>query len=73
MGIKSKEISILLSDLSPINFLYYGAPTEIMDSIISDLLTVSLGMVEQAKTNSLPLPALYAVDHEIDRWGKKIE
>jgi hypothetical protein len=63
----------LLSDLSPINFLYYGAPTEIMDSIISDLLTVSLGMVEQAKTNSLPLPALYAVDHEIDRWGKKIE
>ncbi|MCC5815041.1 MAG: hypothetical protein JJT78_09815 [Leptospira sp.] len=62
----------LFSDLSPVNFLYYGAPTEIMDSIISQLLTASLGMTDQYKKQSLPEPDLYAVDHQIDQWGKKI-
>jgi len=62
----------MLSDLSPVNFLYYGAPTEIMDTIISDLLSVSLGMVDQANSGSLPVGKLYAVDHEIDKWGKSI-
>ena len=62
----------MLSDLSPVNFLYYGAPTEIMDTIISDLLTVSLGIVEQEKSGKLPAGKLYAVDHEIDKWGQKI-
>lgn len=62
----------MLSDLSPVNFLYYGAPTEIMDTIISDLLTVSLGIVEQEKSGKLPTGKLYAVDHEIDKWGQKI-
>ncbi len=57
------------SDLSPVNFLYYGAPTEIMDSIISQLLTISLGMVNQYRKGNLPPPDLYAVDFEIDCWG----
>lgn len=69
---KVEKYLYLLSDLSPVNFLYYGAPTEIMDSIISQLLTVSLGMVDQYKKNALPRPTLYAVDHEIDIWGKAI-
>lgn len=62
----------LLSDLSPVNFLYYGVPTEMMDSIISELLKVSLGMVDQYKKQSLPEPKLYAVDWEIDSWGNPI-
>ncbi|HNW30106.1 MAG TPA: hypothetical protein PKN50_16620 [Spirochaetota bacterium] len=32
-------------DLSPINFLYYGVPAESMDSIISQLTKLSLGIV----------------------------
>ncbi len=62
----------LLSDLSPVNFLYYGAPTEIMDGIIAQLLCVSLGMADQFFKRSLPSPGLYAVDHEIDEWGNRL-
>lgn len=62
----------LLSDLSPVNFLYYGAPTEIMDSILSQLVSVSLGMVDQFRKGTLPKPHLYAVDHEIDVWGNPL-
>lgn len=62
----------LLGDLSPINFLFYGVPTETMDIIISQLTTVSLGMVNQYKTGKLPKPGLYAVDHQIDEWGNKL-
>jgi len=59
----------LLADLSPINFLYYGVPTEIMDSILSQLLKVTLGMNRQYFANKLNPPGLYAVDHQIDEWG----
>ena len=62
----------LLSDLSPVNFLYYGVPTEAMDIILSQLLTVSLGLVDKNREGSLPCPGLYAVDHEIDEWGNVI-
>ncbi|MBA4369799.1 MAG: hypothetical protein C0403_19400 [Desulfobacterium sp.] len=62
----------LLADLSPINFLYYGVPTEIMDAILSQLLKVSLGMNHQYFLKTLPSPDLYAVDHQIDEWGNKI-
>ncbi|EMM78999.1 hypothetical protein [Leptospira santarosai] len=62
----------LLSDLSPINFLFYGVPTEGMDAIIGQLASVTLGMADQSK-NGKPLPPeLYAVDHEIDIWGNPI-
>jgi len=62
----------LLADLSPINFLYYGVPTEIMDAILSQLLRVSLGMNRHCLLRTLPPPGLYAVDHQIDEWGNKI-
>jgi hypothetical protein len=60
----------LLADLTPINFLFYGVPTEMMDLVFSELLTSALGMCDQYKNQKLPPPALYAVDREIDRWGK---
>jgi hypothetical protein len=62
----------ILADLSPINFLYYGVPTEIMDAILSQLLSVSLGMNRQYFLKILHSPDLYAVDHQIDEWGNKI-
>ena len=64
-----KEI-FMPGDLSPINFLYYGVPTEIMDIVLSQLLKVSLGMTDQFKNGTLPHPDLYAVDHEINEWGE---
>ncbi|XDD42624.1 hypothetical protein AB3N58_15240 [Leptospira sp. WS60.C2] len=64
-----KEI-YLISDGSPVNFLFFGVPTESMDPIISQLASVSLGMVHQYRTKKLPMPDLYAVDHQIDVWGK---
>ncbi|TGK81702.1 hypothetical protein EHQ24_10385 [Leptospira noumeaensis] len=64
-----KEV-FLISDGSPVNFLFFGVPTESMDPIISQLASVSLGMVNDYKTNLLPKADLYAVDHQINVWGK---
>jgi hypothetical protein len=69
---KIEKIFYLLSDLTPVNFLFYGVPTETMDIIIRQLTTVGLGMVAQFQTNRLPPPGLYAVDREIDEWGNQI-
>jgi S-adenosylhomocysteine hydrolase len=63
----------LLSNLSPVNFLFYGVPTETMDMVLSQLLKVSLGMNHQNKAGNLPAPGLYAVDKEIDAWGDTFE
>lgn len=70
---KIDKIFYLLSDLTPVNFLFYGVPTETMDIIIRQLTTVGLGMVDQFQKNRLPPPGLYAVDKEIDEWGNKYE
>ncbi len=70
---KEKEKTIfLLSDGSPINFLFFGVPTESMDPIITQLTTVSLGLAGHYKNKTLPAPKLYAVDHQIDQWGKSL-
>jgi len=58
-----------LGDLSPINFLYYGVPTEMMDTILAQLLKSSLGMIKQYSEGTLPPPDLYAVDKHIGEWG----
>ncbi len=62
----------LISDGSPVNFLFFGVPTESMDPIISQLASVSLGMVDLFQKQSLYPPDLYAVDRQIDIWGKKL-
>ncbi len=66
-----KEV-YLISDGSPVNFLFFGVPTESMDPIISQLASVSLGMVHYYKTQNLPKPDLYAVDHQINVWGDSL-
>ncbi|MBP7280646.1 MAG: hypothetical protein KBA66_03660 [Leptospiraceae bacterium] len=71
-GAEVEKTLYLLGDLSPINFLFYGVPTETMDLIIAQLTTVSLGLLDQYKSGSLPSPGLYAVDHQIDGWGNKL-
>lgn len=68
---KQKKL-YLLGDLSPINFLFYGVPTEMMDRIITGLASLLPGMLSLSKENKLPSPGLYAVDKEIDTWGQKL-
>ena len=64
-GISDKTL-YLLGNLTPINFLYYGIPREIIDEVLSQLLRVSVGLT-QHELNERPLPRkLLAVDHEID-------
>lgn len=69
---KIKKEVYLISDGSPVNFLFFGVPTESMDPIISQLASVSLGMVDLFQKQSLYPPDLYAVDRQIDIWGKKL-
>ena len=53
----------LLADGTPVNFLYFGIPTEIMDLVFLQLLRLSAGFV--GKIKDLPNKVL-GIDHEID-------
>ena len=56
----------LLGDLTPINFLYYGIPREIIDQVMCQLMKVSLGLIDKY-SSGVRLPSrLLAVDCEID-------
>jgi len=55
----------LLGGLTPINFLYYGVPTETMDPILAQLIQVASSMLESIR-KGVKLPAdLLAVDEKI--------
>ena len=64
-NISSKNI-YLFGGLTPVNFLYYGIPREIIDEVMSQLLRVSIGLVGHHRKNDKLPPALLAVDYEID-------
>jgi hypothetical protein len=56
----------LLGELTPINFLYYGIPREIIDQVMSQLLRISIGLVKHYRNGDRLPPRLLAVDREID-------
>jgi hypothetical protein len=56
----------LLGELTPINFLYYGIPGEIIDEVMTQLLTVTCGLVRRQRSGEGLAAALLAVDHQID-------
>lgn len=56
----------LLSNLTPVNFLFYGVPTEVIDLVIAELLSCSLGLL---RNHDGLEPRLHAVDKEIDPEG----
>lgn len=63
----------LLADLMPINFLYYGVPSETMNSVMNELLELSAALVTTSKSgNALP-PALLALDHELSNRGELLQ
>jgi hypothetical protein len=53
---------LFLENLMPVNFLFYGEPTEVIDQVLAQLLSSGLVLVLQA--GSLPGPRLYAVDFD---------
>ena len=55
---------VLLANLTPINFMYYGVPTEGIDAILAQLLASSLTLVELTRAGQLA-PRLHAVDWDI--------
>ena len=53
---------LFLENLMPVNFLFYGEPTDIIDQVLAQLMSTGLALVRQAK--SLPSARLYAVDFD---------
>jgi hypothetical protein len=56
---------LAMGGLTPINFLFYGVATELIDEVLAQLMTVALGAVRNADAGGIA-PGLYAVDHECD-------
>jgi len=60
---------IFVANLTPVNFLFYGVPTEAMDAVISQLLRCSLSLVRTVRSHKGLAPHLYAVDRDIPDNG----
>ncbi len=61
-----------LANLTPVNFLVYGVPTEGMDAVLAQLLSASLGLVRSVRSDRPPRRELFAVDREIDEEGNPL-
>lgn len=59
----------LLADLTPVNFLYYGVPTEMMDPILTQLVSLTFAMKRKHDLKELPHSGIFALDHQIDING----
>ncbi|MBX2806185.1 MAG: hypothetical protein KTR19_09450, partial [Hyphomicrobiales bacterium] len=53
---------LFLNNLLPVNFLFYGVPTEVIDEVLSQLLSAAITLRETAV--SLKKARLYAVDYD---------
>ncbi|MGE0142758.1 MAG: hypothetical protein AB7T19_05650 [Planctomycetota bacterium] len=57
-----------LANLTPINFMFYGVATELIDEVLAQLLECSLAILSVGR--ELP-PRLLAVDRDIDARGRR--
>lgn len=60
---------LALGNLTPINFLFYGVATELIDEVLTELATSTLGAVRNARGEGAP-PRLLAVDRDVDAHGR---
>jgi len=60
---------VFLANLTPVNFLFYGVPTELIDEVLAQLVSCSLGLVRRAAREKLPA-RLHAVDRDITPDGE---
>jgi hypothetical protein len=56
---------VLLANLTPVNFLFYGVPTEVMDRVMAQLLRATLGLVRAVRRRPRLPARLYAVDRDV--------
>jgi hypothetical protein len=61
LGTRQRDV-ILLANLMPVNFMFYGVPTELIDEVLAELLSCSLGLIARSETLT---PQLHAVDWTI--------
>ena len=65
-GSFTKKILLFLNNLLPVNFMFYGVPTEVIDEVLSQIIDASISLRRKVADNSLPHgPRLYAVDFDI--------
>lgn len=53
---------IFLNNLMPINFLFFGVPTEIIDQTLAQLLSVTANLHRQAP--KIDMPRVFAIDYD---------
>jgi hypothetical protein len=61
----AQKTLVFIADLTPVNFLFYGVPTEGIDRVMAQLLTTTLRLVRDVGGRRPPAPRLYAVDREL--------
>jgi len=63
---------LALGNLTPINFLFYGVATELIDEVLAQLMTVTLGSVANDREGNRP-QCLMAVDRDCDADARSID
>jgi hypothetical protein len=56
---------VFVANLTPVNFLFYGVPTEVMDAVMAQLLRAVLALLDDVASARPLAPRLYAVDRDI--------
>ena len=56
---------VFLANLTPVNFLFYGVPTEVMDRVMAQLMRATLGLVRAVRRRPRLPARLYAVDRDV--------
>ena len=61
-GVSAIKNVIFLNNLMPINFLFFGVPTEIIDQTLAQLLSVTANLHRQAP--KITAPRVFAIDYD---------
>lgn len=70
-GDREPRTVIALANMTPINFLFYGVATEIIDEVLGQLMSVTLAAVNRAD-DPAATGCMLAVDHQIDEDGNPL-
>jgi hypothetical protein len=64
---------LFLNNLMPVNFLFYGVTTEVIDEVLAQIVSASVNL--RCKAKELPESRLYAVDFDkvasLDVYGSR--
>lgn len=66
-----KRTVLALGNLTPINFLFYGVATELIDEVLAQLLSVTLGALRNDRDGVRP-SRLLAVDRDCDAEARAL-